>query len=141
MELRHPNSAEVETVHSFVQTVVDEVYAEALSLHSVPIGTTDWLPAWIAVVQDEIVGIALTVEESVEDLWVAAIARGRGIGKALLSRCEAEVKERGFPCAKLRVVSSNLRALNFYEAQGWTAERTYPHENLPVNMTDLIKAL
>ena len=50
----------------------------------------------------KITGVALTGGEWVEDLWVAANARGVGVGLALSSRCEIEIRERGIRRARLR---------------------------------------
>jgi hypothetical protein len=47
----------------------------------------------------------------------------------------------GLLCARLRAVSSNKKAIRFCEAQGWLPEREYPHEKLPVTMTDMSKNL
>ena len=141
MELRHPATEECEAVQALVQTVVDEIYGGLWTSPPIPIGPTDWSPGWIAISQGKITGVALTAGEWVEDLWVAANARGVGVGLALLSRCEIEIRERGFRRARLRVVSSNKKAISFYEAQGWLPEREYPHEKLPVTMTDMGKAL
>ena len=99
------------------------------------------MPAWVAVDEKGLAGVALTSGEWVDDLWVAAKARGGGIGAALLSRCEAEIRDRGISHARLRVVSANRKAIGFYEAEGWTAEREYDHEGLQVKMLDMGKTL
>ena len=141
MELRHPTEEERESVQVLVQAVVDEVYGGLWTTAPVPIGATDWTPAWVAVDETGLAGVALTSGEWVDDLWIAAKARGGGIGSALLSRCEAEIRDRGINHARLRVVSTNRMAINFYEAEGWTAEREYDHESLPVKMLDMGKTL
>jgi ribosomal protein S18 acetylase RimI-like enzyme len=141
MELRHPATDETEAVEALVQTVVDEIYGGLWTSPPIPIGPTDWSPGWVAIGQRKIIGVALTGGERVEDLWIAANARGVGVGSALLSRCETEIREWGFCRARLRVASSNKKAISFYEAQGWLPEREYPHEKLPVTMTDMRKDL
>jgi hypothetical protein len=76
MELRHPATDECEVVEALVQTVVDEIYGGLWARPPIPIGLTDWSPAWVAISQGKITGMALTGAECVEDLWVAANARG-----------------------------------------------------------------
>ena len=141
MNLRHPTETECEAVQALVQSVVDEVYGGLWTSPPVPIGDTDWMPAWIADKDGMIAGVALTGNDTIEDLWVFASMRGAGVGSALLSRCEKEIRTRGYSRARLRVISSNVRAIHFYKAQGWSAEREYPHETFPVMMTDMGKNL
>ncbi len=123
MKLRHPTPKEHGSVEALVQAVVDEVYGGLWSVPPVPLVVTDWSPAWVAVDESGFVGVALTTGEWIKDLWVLTKARGGGYGSALLSHCETEISERGFRYVKLRVVTSNLRAITFYVAKGWKAER------------------
>lgn len=141
MDFRHPADRDLQLVQQLVQTVVDEIYGGLWTPPPVPIGATDWSPAWIAVDQQELSGVALTSKDWIEDLWVAANGRGSGVGSTLLRLCEAEIKERGFDHARLRVVQSNTSAISFYKGKGWTATREYLHESLPVLMLDMKKLL
>ena len=54
-------------------------------------------------------------DDFVHSLFVSPAYTGRGIGKALLRACLAEI---GRP-AKLKCKVANQRALQFYYAQGW----------------------
>ena len=141
MELRHPTEQEHEAVNAFVQAVVDETYGGLWTSSPVRLGATDWSSAWLAIMEHQLAGVALTSGASIDDLWVAAGARGTGVGVALLRRCECEIRRRNVSRARLRVVSSNIKAIGFYRAHGWTAEREYAHESLPVTMTDMGKDL
>jgi GNAT superfamily N-acetyltransferase len=68
-----------------------------------------------------------------EDLFVLPEARGRGVGKALLSRVAAIARERD--CARLEwsVLDWNQPALDFYRSLGaraldeWTIHRVTDH--------------
>jgi ribosomal protein S18 acetylase RimI-like enzyme len=87
----------------------------------------------------QIAGVVLTGGDWLDDLWVAAGYRRRGIGSALLARGELEIAERGSAFARLRVVASNRTAVSFYLRYGWQLEREFPHESLPLVMLEMRK--
>lgn len=64
-----------------------------------------------------------------EDLYVTPAARGKGLGKALLSRVAQVAIERGCPRLEWAVLDWNTPALEFYHALGaepmseWTVHR------------------
>lgn len=71
--------------------------------------------AWVAQVDGETVGfLALDIEGSITALYVAAHARGRGVGRALLDRAKAE--ERALT---LHVFAPNEGARRFYAREGF----------------------
>lgn len=71
--------------------------------------------AWVALEGDEPVGfLALDIEGCVTALYVAAHARGRGVGRALLDR--AKTGERALT---LHVFEPNERARRFYAREGF----------------------
>ena len=49
---------------------------------------------------------------------------GTGVGKALLERGEARLREEGFARATLWVLETNERARRFYERNGWSWDGT-----------------
>jgi GNAT superfamily N-acetyltransferase len=65
----------------------------------------------------------------VEDLYVRPSHRGRGIGRALLSRLAAEAARRGYRRLEWWVLDWNTPALRFYQSVGatpmteWTVHR------------------
>src|SRR5450432_2010236 len=61
------------------------------------------------------------------------------VGKKLLAHGEAEITERGFRTFRLRVIKSTALAVSFYLLQGWTVEREFLHERLPVTMLEMTK--
>ena len=120
---------------------MDETYGGLWAQPPLTVDEEDWSLAWVAAVDSEIVGMVLTVEDWVSDLWVLRPFRGTGVGTMLLGRGETEVAERGYQHAKLRLVRSNTRAQKFYERRGWQVEGEVPHEHLPVTMVVMTKPL
>jgi ribosomal protein S18 acetylase RimI-like enzyme len=95
----------------------------------------------VAVVEEEIVGVVLTSDDWIDDLWIGRKHRRRGVGSSLLLHAESEINGRGFQSARLRVVVSNAAAILFYRRFGWQDEQDYPHETLPVVMHEMRKRL
>lgn len=58
----------------------------------------------------------------VAELVVAAAARGRGVGAALLARAEELARAEGMDELEVGVVKGNARAIAFYKAAGLTEE-------------------
>jgi ribosomal protein S18 acetylase RimI-like enzyme len=65
-----------------------------------------------------VVGFVTVHDDEVEQLYVAAQARGTGIAIALLRHAERSIAAR-FDVAWLAVASGNARARRFYERSGW----------------------
>jgi ribosomal protein S18 acetylase RimI-like enzyme len=126
-------------VHALVQAIADETFAYLFHSH-VPIGEPDWISAWLAVSSGEIVGVTMTRDEWVSDLWVRSDSRRLGIGKKLLGRAELEICARGYETLRLRVVKSNTRAVQFYKSQGWIVHREFPHEQFGHPMFEMTKS-
>src|SRR5215470_18392529 len=85
----------------------------------------------LAAVGGAVVGFASVHEDELEELFVAAAARGTGVAAALLAAGERRIAER-FDRAWLAVVAGNLRARRFYEKSGWSdaGGLDYPAETL-----------
>jgi ribosomal protein S18 acetylase RimI-like enzyme len=139
--IRRPESSEYDSVQALVQTVVDETYGGVWTDPPIPIGQEDWSRACVAVCGASIVGVVLTQEEWLDDLWVHRDYRRAGIGQRLLSLAEREIAARGYSAARLRVVASNQDAIRFYQRSGWSAQRSFPHESFPIEMTEMQKQL
>ncbi|PUB15481.1 GNAT family N-acetyltransferase [Yoonia sediminilitoris] len=56
-----------------------------------------------------------------DGLFVAADARGKGVGTALLQELYAEARRRGYTQVRLDVVDTNKRARALYEQEGFEA--------------------
>ena len=88
------------------------------------------LPATtVAVAASRIVGFVTVHDDEVEQLFVAASARGTGVARSLLAGAEARLAER-YEIAWLSVAAGNARARRFYERSGWreVAAFDYPAE-------------
>ena len=73
----------------------------------------------LAEVDGTIAGFTMVVEDEVEQAYVAAAHRGRGIAGLLLADAERRIRESGHRRAWLAVVAGNARARRFYERRGW----------------------
>ena len=85
---------------------------------------------WVAEVDGTVRGFAFTRPTEDEDLNPLEVAElvalyldpayfGMGIGKPLLERAVAGVRNQGFLQAVLWVLEENLRAIHFYRREGW----------------------
>jgi ribosomal protein S18 acetylase RimI-like enzyme len=138
--IRRPEAHEHDSVRAVVQNVVDEIYGGVWAPPPLVIDEEDWRLAWIAVMGGKIVGMVLTQEAWISDLWVLSESRGCGVGQKLLTQGEAEIAGRGHRTFRLRVVKSNTMAVNFYLQHGWRIEREFPNERLPVTMLEMAKS-
>jgi ribosomal protein S18 acetylase RimI-like enzyme len=141
MIIRRPALSEHPAIRALIGSVVTEVYGSLWDTSFTPIGQDDWSRGWIAVDGTEPVGVLLTTDEWIDDLWIVSAQRGHGIGARLLSLGEAEIAGRKLDVARLRVVKVNVRAISFYLDHGWQIEREFQHEHLPVTMLQLRKRL
>jgi GNAT superfamily N-acetyltransferase len=123
-----------------VQTIADETFAYLFAPSQVPIGEPNWSSAWLAMSTEEIVGVTTTRDEWVSDLWVRRDSRTLGIGTRLLSQAELEIGTRGLSTFRLRVVKSNIRAVQFYQNQDWKIHREFPHEKFGHAMFEMTKS-
>ena len=79
------------------------------------------------------IGFVTVRDDEVEQLHVAAAARGTGVAVALLDHAERQIARR-HEQAWLAVVAGNERARSFYRRQGWRdrGEVAYPADDLTV---------
>jgi ribosomal protein S18 acetylase RimI-like enzyme len=137
--IRRARPDENNSVQALVQAIADETFAYLF--HSpVPIGESNWISAWLALSSDEIVGVTMTQDEWVSDLWVRSDSRRLGIGAELLGRAELEIRGRGYETLRLRVVQSNTRAVHFYQSHGWSVHREFAHEKFGHPMLEMTKS-
>jgi GNAT superfamily N-acetyltransferase len=83
----------------------------------------------VATLGPEIVGFVTLHDDEVEQLYVAASARGSGVAAVLLGHGEQLIAQR-YSTAWLAVAVGNARARRFYARQGWSdaAALDYPAE-------------
>lgn len=123
-----------------VQAIANETFADLFS-GDVPLGEVNWFSGWVALFNHVIIGVTVTRDEWVTDLWVRRENRRRGVGALLLARAESEIAERGHKMLRLRVVKSNSRAVRFYQTHGWRVHREFAHEKYEHQMFEMIKLL
>jgi ribosomal protein S18 acetylase RimI-like enzyme len=70
----------------------------------------------------------MVVDDEVEQVYVAAQQRGRGVAQMLLAAAEQQVADNGFAEAWLAVVASNARARAFYARAGWIDRGLFDYE-------------
>jgi len=137
--IRLARPSESAPIQALVQTIADETFAYLFASSRVPIGESDWSSSWLAVSGEEIVGVMMTRDEWVTDLWVRRVSRRTGVGGKLLAYAEREIRDRGHDTIRLRVVKSNTRAVDFYQHHGWRVHREFPHEKFGHMMFEMTK--
>jgi ribosomal protein S18 acetylase RimI-like enzyme len=140
MVIRRALPSENDSVHVLVQAIADETFAHLFAPSQVPIGEANWVSAWLAVSEEEIVGVTMTRAEWISDLWVRRESRRTGIGGELLAHAEGEIRSRGHHTFRLRVVKWNARAVKFYQSHGWRVQREFPHEKFGHWMFEVTKS-
>lgn len=95
--VRRPQPGEYDSVRALIEAVSHETFGDLFAPNPVPLEceNEDWQCAWVAVSDGKIVGVILTNEEWVSDLWVLRDYRKKGLGRELLAEGEAEISARG----------------------------------------------
>ncbi|HVN18116.1 MAG TPA: GNAT family N-acetyltransferase [Dongiaceae bacterium] len=139
--IRKPQISEYGSVQALIEAVANETFKDLFAPNPVPLKfkDEDWPLAWVAVSGEKIVGVIITNQEWVDDLWVLREERRQGIGSRLLAKGEAEIAARGYRMCRLRVVRSNAVAVQFYLKQGWQIAREFAHEKYHHAMLELAK--
>ena len=140
--IRRAQPSEYESVRALITTVVNDTFAYLFAPNPVPLEfkDEDWPLAWVAVADEKIVGVIITNQEWVSDLWVLREHRRQGVGGRLLAHGAAEITARGHQTPRLRVVRSNTVAVQFYLAQGWQIAREFAHEKYHHAMLEMARS-
>jgi GNAT superfamily N-acetyltransferase len=138
--IRAARESDVAAIERLVREVVREVYGDLIP-EAAPHRAGDWRGALMAEVDGRIVGVVVSDDDWVEDLWVTGEHRGRGVGSALLRAAERQIAARGHAESWLRVVARNVDARRFYGARGWVKRASYPHESWGFTMIEMAKEL
>lgn len=81
----------------------------------------------VAVVDGAVAGFIMVVDDEVEQVYVSAEHRGKGIADLLMDEAETQVRENGYTRAWLAVVAGNARARRFYERSGWSDDGLFDY--------------
>jgi ribosomal protein S18 acetylase RimI-like enzyme len=141
--IRRTQPHEYDSVRGLIEIVATETFKDLFAPNPVPLEfkDEDWPLAWVAVSDAKILGVIITNHEWVDDLWVLREHRRRGVGTKLLTQGESEIASRGCQTCRLRVVKSNLIAIQFYLRQGWQIAREFAHEKYHHPMLEMAKFL
>ncbi|GGS31238.1 GNAT family N-acetyltransferase [Actinokineospora fastidiosa] len=90
-------------------------------------GDDDAARTLVAEVAGAVAGFVMVVGDEVEQVYVAAEHRGRGVAGPLLAAAEDAVRAEDHRQAWLAVVAGNTPARRFYERQGWTDTGPFDH--------------
>jgi ribosomal protein S18 acetylase RimI-like enzyme len=140
--IRRPQPHEHDSVRDLIEIVATETFKDLFAPNPVPLEfkDEDWPLAWVAVSDPKILGVIITKQEWVDDLWVLREHRRQGVGTRLLAQGESEIAARGCQTCRLRVVKSNLVAIQFYLRQGWQIAREFAHEKYHHPMLEMAKS-
>ena len=136
--LRPATASDLGAIETLVERVAVEVYGH-LFQGAPPRPDGRWAQALVAAAEGRIVAVMVADDDWIEDLWVAANWRRRGVGSRLLTAGERQIALRGCKLARLRVIAENSGARCFYARQGWSEAETYPHERWGFEMVDMVK--
>lgn len=75
----------------------------------------------------EPLGLSITKDDELNQFYVAAESRGKGIAKRLIDEVEKRLAANGVRTAWLACAIGNDRAARFYEKSGWHLARTFTH--------------
>ena len=105
---------------------------EALLAHRTPDSFRRRVPprleaTTVAAIGSRVVGFVVVLGDEVEQIYVAASARGVGVAGALLRHAEAAIAGR-FDLAWLAVATGNARACRFYIREGWIDARAIDYD-------------
>ena len=83
-------------------------------------------------VPGEPLGFSITKDDELNQLYVAAAARGKGVAQKLIAEFEDRLSGAGISTVWLACAIGNDRAARFYEKSGWYLARTYVAD-LPIS--------
>jgi hypothetical protein len=85
--IRQPQPHEDDSVRALIETVATETFTDLFAPNPVPLKfeDDDWRLTWVAASDTNILGVMLTNQEWVSDLWYSVSTAGKG-SEAICSR-------------------------------------------------------
>ena len=77
---------------------------------------------------DQPLGFSITKDDELNQLYVAAAARGKGVAQKLIAEVEERLADQGVSTAWLACAVGNDRAARFYDKSGWRLARSVVNE-------------
>jgi hypothetical protein len=76
--IRRAQPSEYDLARALIETVANETFKDLFAPNPVPLKfeDEDWPLAWVAVSDEKVVGVTITNQEWVSDLWVLREYRG-----------------------------------------------------------------
>src|SRR5215470_688968 len=80
--IRRPQPHEYDSMQALIEVVANETFSDLFAPNPVPLKfkDEDWPLAWVAVSDARILGVIITSQEWVDDLWVLREHRRQGVG-------------------------------------------------------------
>ncbi len=127
-----------------VAAIVEAVWQETYTAHLPP----EWLQqrgreffselagdpgqqGWVAEIGSRVVGYGRVAANCIDQVWVSARMRRRGVGSALLDPMLKSIRDKGFGFAQAGCEDFNLPARGFLEATGWKLIHSEPQQLCP----------
>ena len=128
LEIRRGTSADATAVTGLVESVWMEIYAPQVSSRPLPARGSRYFSdlvgdpgtnSWLAVRGCQCLGFGQITANCIDQLWVSARVRRRGIGTRLLGPMLEAMRNRGFAHAQIGCEDFNAPARAFLNSLGW----------------------
>jgi len=133
MNVRHPEPGEIDRLAKIWYDGWQDAHAEILPAELARVRTLGSFRDRLAAALPSVrvagkpgapVGLCMLKGDELNQLYVAAPARGTGVAAALVADAEARLRADGVETAWLGCAIGNQRAARFYEKCGWQLART-----------------
>jgi len=128
LEIRPGRTEDLETLSPMVASVWNEIYGRHLGAESADAGSDAHIAeligdpganGWVAVLGTRVVGYCSIAGNCIEQIWVSATMRRKGVGTALTQSATDAIRSRGFAFAQMGCEDFNTEAEAFLSAGSW----------------------
>jgi len=133
--VREGSSSDRESVAAMVEEVWHETYSGHLPPELLQQRDREFFSdlagdpgqqGWVAEIGNRVVGYGRVAANCIDQIWVSARMRRKGVGSALLEPMLNSIREKGFGFAQAGCEDFNLPARGFLGATGWKLIHTEP---------------